>query len=424
MKDREATSEAMASPERGLEASDRDLAAVSGVAAEGLERPSPRRSPSRLRVGLNLIFLGDRAGGAGRYARELPGALLAAEPETELHVFVSRDAPQDLREEPWAQDVRWITVPVHLHGPPLHALAQLAGLPALALARRLDVLHSPANTGPVITPGLASAVSVLDMIWLHRAPEWEASPRVHRRMRARVRHCVRHADRVFAISHTAAEDLARTLGVRREKIEVTPLGVRPASGPPAAEAELRERLRLGAARVVLCVAQKRPYKNLHRLVRALPELDEDVVLVLPGSPTAYEGELRVLAGELGVAARVRFPDWLSEAELDGLYALSSAFVLPSLIEGFGLPVLEAMARGVPVACSNVSALPEVAGDAALLFDPERQEEVTAAVHRLLDDRAFARVLVERGRERVRECTWERTGVASLAGYRRAIAARG
>jgi glycosyltransferase involved in cell wall biosynthesis len=398
---------------------------VPAVSADSAETgaDSPSRPAPPLRVGLNLVFLGERAGGAGRYARELPGALLAAEPATKLHLFVSRDAPADLREEPWAQQVRWTTLPVGLGGPPLHALVELAALPALALAARLDVLHSPANTGPVRTLGIASVVSLLDTIWLQRAEEWEASRRVHRRMLKRVRHCVRYADRVFAISHAAAGDFERMLGLRPEKVDVTPLGVHPPRGKPVPEARMREQLCLGGARVLLCVAQKRPYKNLHRLLHALAELDEDVVLVLPGSPTAYERELRSLAEQLGVAARVRFPDWLSDPELDGLYALSSAFVLPSLIEGFGLPVLEAMVRGVPVACSSVSALPEVAGDAALLFDPERQEQVTGALRRLLEDRVLAAALVERGRARARESSWARTGVASLSGYRRAIAAR-
>lgn len=378
-----------------------------------------------MRVGLNMLFLGERAGGVGRYAMELPGALLAAEPDTEVHVFVSRDVPAHLREEPWAQSVRWVTLPVGLEGPPLHVPFQFAALPPLALARGLDVLHSPANTGPVITPGLASVVTLHDLIWLHRPAEWEASPRAHRVMRILVGHCVRHADRVLADSAASAADIEITLGVPRERIGVAPLGVRaPSAAVAASEGELRSRLQLEGARVVLCVAQKRPYKNLHRLIRALAEIEEQVVLVLPGSPTAYEAELRALAEELGVRTRVRFLDWLSDDELNGLYALASAFVLPSLIEGFGLPLLEAMARGVPVACSNVSALQEVAGGAALLFDPERQEEVTAAVRRLLEDGALAERLVARGRERVAAYTWKRTGEASLAGYRRAIAARG
>jgi glycosyltransferase involved in cell wall biosynthesis len=375
-----------------------------------------------LRVGLNLIFLGERAGGAGRYARALPGALLEAEANTEVHVFVSRDAPADLREEPWAGEVRFTPVPVSMHGPPLHVPAEYLLLPALAAARRLDVLHSPANTGPVRIPGVASVVSVLDLIWLHRPEEWEASPRVHRTMRRRVGHAVAGADRIFAISHAAAEDLTSTLGVERERIDVTPLGASlpPSSASPVEERALRAELELGDAPVVLCVAQKRPYKNLHRLVRALPSLEADVILVLAGAPTPYEQELRALADELGVIQRVRFPAWLSEAQLEGCYALCSLFVLPSLIEGFGLPVLEAMLRGVPVACSSTSSLPEVVGDAALTFDPGRQEEIDAAIRRLLEDRALAERLAVRGRERAARFTWKQTGVASLAGYRRAI----
>lgn len=385
-------------------------------------RPGAVDHRRALRVGLNLVFMGERSGGAGRYALELPGALLAAEPETEVHVFVSREAPQALREAPWAQAVRWVTLPVRPGRSLIHEPVQFAALPPLARMRRLDVLHSPANTGPVIAPGLASVISLLDLIWLHRGAEWEASVRAQRMMRLLVAHCVRHADGIFAISEAAAEDFVRTLGIDRQRIHVTPLGVHLRSAVPGtAEGELRERLDLGAARVLLCVAQKRPYKNLGRLVIALAELDEDVVLVLPGSQTPYESELRALAIKLGVAHRVRFPPWLSDQDLDGLYALADAFVLPSLIEGFGIPVLEAMAHGTPVACSRVSALSEVAGDAALLFDPERQEELTAAVRRLLGDRELARQLSARGLERAKQFSWRRTGAASLEGYRRALA---
>jgi len=382
------------------------------------------RSGSRpLRVGLNLVFLGERAGGAGRYAAELPGALLAAEPDTELHVFVSRDLPQQVRAAEWAESVRWVTLPVRVSGPPLHVAAQFAALPVLARARGLDVLHSPANTGPVFTPGVATVISLLDLIWLHHAGEWESSVTVQRRMGTLVRYCLRHVDRVFAISAAAADDFVATLGVPKERVDVTPLGVAAPAIAATPERELRARLGVRDKRVLLCVAQKRPYKNLHSLVRALPSLDADVALVLPGSHTDYEDELRALAAELGVLERLVLPDWLSDADLEGIYALSDAFVLPSLIEGFGIPVLEAMARGVPVACADVAALPEVAGGAALLFDPRDQGQVTDAAQRLLCDRDLAERLVALGHHRVAEFTWRRTGEASLAGYRRAIADR-
>lgn len=376
-----------------------------------------------LRIGLNLTFMGEHAGGVGRYALELPGALLDVDPRVELYVFVSRSAPRELRQAPWTSDVRWFQLPLRTHGSPPHLLVEYLGLPTLSAMCRLDVLHSVANGGPVITPGIASVVTLHDLIWLHRPYEWEPSERAHRAIRRVVSHAARHAHRLFAISNDAARDIAGRLHVSADRIIVTPPGVRlPPSSPPDT-AKVRAELALERARVVLCVAQKRPYKNLQSLVRALPALPEDVVLVLPGSETAHEAELRSLADSLGVTARLRLPGWLSEAALAQLYATAEVFVLPSLIEGFGLPVLEAMARGIPVACSNVSSLPEVAGDAALLFDPKRQEEITAAILKLLVDRSTAAQLVARGTERVKQFTWRRTAEASLGGYREAIAAR-
>jgi glycosyltransferase involved in cell wall biosynthesis len=383
----------------------------------------PAKSSRPLRIGLNLIFLQRASGGAGRYARELPAALLEVEPDTEILVFISRDAPQDVFEEPWAEAVRFVRCPVGLRDQRSHLVFQFAALPPLALARRLDVLHSPANIGPAVTPGVSSVISLLDVIWLRPPEDWGGSVEGQRSLRRIVEHDMRHAGRVFAISQAAAHDISAALGVASERIEVTPLGVRGSSATPASEAAVRVELELGDARVVLSIAQKHPYKNLTRLIRALPELDEDVVLVLPGFATAHETELRALALDLGVADRVRFPEWLSEATLAGLYSLSSVFALPTLVEGFGLPVLEAMVRGVPVACSNTPAVAEVAGDAALMFDPLSQEEITAAISRLLEDRALAARLVERGRARAAEFTWRRTAETTLAGYRRAMAAR-
>jgi glycosyltransferase involved in cell wall biosynthesis len=383
--------------------------------AENFERP--------LRVGLNLIFLQQASGGTGRYARELPGALLAVEPTSEIDVFVSRDAPEDLWEEPWAQSVRIVRCPISLRGDRAHLVFQYSALPLLAAARRLDVLHSLANLGPARTPGVASVVSLLDLIWMWPPEQWGGTAQGQRSLRRLVEHSVRHADGVFTISRAAATEIESELGVAAERIHVTPLGVRAPTVTPASATDVRAELELGERRVVLCVAQKQPYKNLHRLIRAVPALDRDVVLVLPGFATEHEHELSALAQELGVADRVRLPAWLSESSLAGLYALSSAFVLPSLVEGFGLPVLEAMLRDVPVACSNSSSLPEVAGDAALLFDPEDQAQVTQAIRRLLDDAALAAELVQRGRRRAAQYTWERAGAVTLDGYKQVLARR-
>ena len=143
------------------------------------------------------------------------------------------------------------------------------------------------------------------------------------------------------------------------------------------------------------------------------------LLVLPGYPTEHESDLRARAAAAGVAEDVRFLSWVSAEQLEGIWALAGAFVFPSLYEGFGLPVLEAMARGVPVACSNASSLPEVAGDAALLFDPHDETAIAAAIERLLGDLVFAEGLRARGRQRAREFTWERTARLTLDTYARA-----
>ncbi len=377
----------------------------------------------RLRVGVDLVPLGERAGGIGRYARALLGALAGAPEDVELHVFTGRDEPAGLRDEPWAQSVRWTQLPVRLSGPPLHLAATFAAIPSLALARRLDVLHGPANVVGVRVPRLASVVTLHDVIWRQVGHEWGPPEAVRAMERVPVR-AVRGADRVLTGSRAAAADIERELGVDPGRIDVAPYGVDvdPAARATA-EGELRARLELGAGPVVLCVAQKRPYKNHASLVRALPALGEDVRLVLPGAPTRYEAELLALATSLGVAGRLRLPAWLADEDLEGLYRLSACLVLPSRVEGFGLPVLEAMARGVPVACSDRASLPEVAGDAALLFDPDDQDAVTSAVRRLLTDRDLARALAARGHRRAATFTWERTARLTLDSWRRAAAAR-
>jgi glycosyltransferase involved in cell wall biosynthesis len=172
------------------------------------------------------------------------------------------------------------------------------------------------------------------------------------------------------------------------------------------------------------VSAKRPHKNLARLLQALAAIapERRPALVIPGYPTPYEATLREEAAGLGVADDVRLLDWVSPAELEGLYALADVFVFPSLHEGFGLPVLEAMRRGVPVACSDRSSLPEVAGDAALLFDPEDPRAIAAAIERLLGDAGEAARLRAAGIARAARFTWEATASATAASYERALAA--
>jgi glycosyltransferase involved in cell wall biosynthesis len=145
----------------------------------------------------------------------------------------------------------------------------------------------------------------------------------------------------------------------------------------------------------------------------------DAVCVMPGNPTPHERELRELARELGLERNIVFPDYVDASELEGLYALAGCFAFASINEGFGIPILEAMRRGVPVACARASALPEVAGDAARYFDPYDVADIGSALVELLADRALAHRLGALGRERQALFTWQRTAQGTLDSYARA-----
>jgi glycosyltransferase involved in cell wall biosynthesis len=232
---------------------------------------------------------------------------------------------------------------------------------------------------------------------------------------------VRRSNRVIVDSQSTKRDLVELLGTSAALIDVVPLGYGTARRSQATgERELRERLDLGERSVALSFSAKRPHKNLSALIGALGRIPAErrPVLVLPGYPTAHEADLRWRAREIGVHADVRFLDWLSSGDFEGLWGLADMFVYPSLYEGFGLPVLEAMARGVPVACSDASSLPEVAGNAALMFDPHDELAIAAALERLSSDPAEVGRLRARGLERVREFTWERTALRTLESYAR------
>jgi glycosyltransferase involved in cell wall biosynthesis len=242
-------------------------------------------------------------------------------------------------------------------------------------------------------------------------------------MRVLVPAAARRSDRVLADSQSTRDDLIQLLSVEPARIDVVPLGlgsVRRAD--PLPDTATRARFGLDARQVLLSLSAKRPHKNLAALIGALARIPAErrPLLVLPGYPTWHEAELRERAASAGVAGDVRFLGWVSGAELEGLWTIADVFVFPSLYEGFGLPVLEAMARGVPVACSNASSLPEVAGDAALLFDPRDESAIAGAVERLLGDPDEAGRLRARGRERARSFTWERTARLVLDSYARAL----
>lgn len=372
-------------------------------------------------IGLNLIFLvPGETGGMEVAARELIPALLAQAPaEMRFTAFINREAAA-ADDPPWGELLPTVTVPVNARNRVQWVLGEQALLPRLAAKAGVDLVHSLASTAP-LRGRFRRVVTVHDLIYA-RFPEAHSRLR-EKGMAVLVPQGARRSDRVIADSRSTRQDLIELLGIGPERIDVVPLGLGSLRRePPLSASETRARFDLGERQVVLSLSAKRPHKNLLALIDAFALIAsaERPVLVLPGYPTPHEAELREHSRALGLERDVRFAAWVSAEELEGLWAIARAFVFPSLYEGFGLPVLEAMARGVPVACSNASSLPEVAGDAALLFDPRQESQIAAALLRLLEDEQLRERLRTLGRKRTELFTWERAARLTLKSYARAL----
>jgi glycosyltransferase involved in cell wall biosynthesis len=372
-----------------------------------------------VRVGLNLLFLvPGETGGMETYARELLRALAAERPDIELVAFVNREA--HAAGGPWEDVANVIAVAVNGASRVDRVRGEQQHLPGLARRAGVDLVHSLASTAPARGP-FRRVVTIHDLHY--RLLEDAHFGLLGFGMRVLVPLAARRSDRVIVDSRDTGADVRRLLRVPAHRLDVIPLGIGlTAAVVPEPEAALRERHALGGRPVVLSVSAKRPHKNLERLLEALAAIPPErrPVVVIPGYPTPYEAQLRQRGHELGVLDDVRLLDWVSGAELEGLYALASVFAFPSLHEGFGLPVLEAMTRGVPVVCSDRSSLPEVAGEAALLFDPEDPAAIRAAIERVLGDAQEAARLRAAGVAQAARFTWEATARATARTYERAM----
>jgi glycosyltransferase involved in cell wall biosynthesis len=369
-------------------------------------------------VGLNLIFLVPREmSGLETYARELTTALLEQRADLRITAFVNREAAAD---GTWSKLVPTVTVPVYGRRRSAWVRGEQLLLPRQAHRVGVDVVHSLASTAP----GWGSfrrVVTIHDVIYrIHPdAHGWRSLA-----LRALIPLAARRSDRIIAPSHTTQRDLIRLLHVSPEKVDVVPNGI---GMPPAAqwppEEDVRRRYDLGTGPLLLTVSLKRPNKNLERLLDAfaLVPSERRPLLVLAGHATPYQARLEERAARLGVSAQTRFLDWVPGRDLEALYRAATAFVFPSLYEGFGLPVLEAMTRGVPVACSNRGALAEVADDAALLFDPEEPRSIADSIERLLADASERERLREAGFANAARFSWSATAAKTISTYEAALA---
>ena len=369
-----------------------------------------------MNFGLDLRPSLSRSTGAGAYILALAEGMPALAPNDRFYLF-SASLKERYPPRPWA--VNATLVDRHLPVQALNLAWNRFGGPGLDRLVRapLDLVHSP---HPLIVPGKRAKhlVTVHDLFFF-KNPDM-VTAEIRRDYVPLVREHVRRADGVVCGSEYTAGEIRRLLDVPDEKLAVTPYGVdavfRHTPTPEEVEAVLtRHGLPRGA---VLYVGNDDKRKNLPYLAMAYMGLSgrrrhlPPLVLVGPGSHWAQGGTIS--------GPQIRATGYLSVRDLRALMAASALLVLPSLEEGFGLPVAEAMTAGLPVVCSRGSALEEIAGDAAMLVDPKEPRSIAQGIERVLDDPIYSESLRRRGLERSVRFDWERTCQQTLDFYRKIL----
>ncbi len=330
-----------------------------------------------MRIALDATYaVGEELSGVGLYSREMLDGLAALRPEVRFEYWLRPHRffrAADLAARPNTRR-RLLAGPLGPRGAALyHGLNQR--LPAMRLR--------------------ATAVTFHDLFVMtgdYSTPEFRA------RFTAQAQDAARRADAIIAVSEFTKRQVVGLLGTPAARVRVVHHGARRLEFPNMAREP-----------VILHVGALQKRKNIARLVEAFEALDENWRLVLAGAGMAGFGAAEILdrIARSPAQARISMPGYITPAELAGWYARATVFAFPSLDEGFGMPLLEAMAAGTPMLASNRSALPEVAGDAALLVDPEDTAALTAALRQLTSDAELRADLARRGKARVQDFTWEK-----------------
>jgi len=381
-------------------------------------RIPPALAMTRLSIGVNAHLLsfapGYRRAGVSQYTEQMVRRFMGTLPRSNdaLTIFAGPAAPPN----GYVPDgVRWVPSRLPTGHAPGRILWEQIVAPMVSARAGLDVLFCPVNVVPLASP-VPSVVTVHDLAFLAYPEAFHAAKR--RYLTAMTRLSVRRARHIIAVSAHTRDDLVHHFGVRPERITVIPNAAderyRPADSPEGIT-------RFKAAnnlpdRFVLFVGTLEPRKNLRRLIEAFALLsgdDPDVKLVIVGASGWLTSDLAPLVQTRGLSNHIIFAGYVPDDDLPRWYQAATVFCYPSLYEGFGLPVLEAMGCGTPVVTSRTSSLPKVAGDAALLVDPPDVRGLANALQSVLADDARRRAMSEAGIARSHAYSWERTATATL-----------
>jgi glycosyltransferase involved in cell wall biosynthesis len=363
-----------------------------------------------MRIGIDANPMLGNSGGVGRHTHQLVRALLDLHEDIDLVCYLR---PGGLRcggdRVGWdgGPRLRWVE-------------SGRLMMPWRGTADGLDLYHG--TNFKMQTTGRYGAIMTLHDLWLDRHPEYSGKLLGQRTSSFRTRRRARRARKVITVSEFSAGEIQALYNISPERIVVIPNGVSSEFQETSERisSDLNRRMGLSTEGFILFVGGADPRKN-HRVLlgayAAGPSRLKKYSLVMAGSPSHRFGNIPATARALGLEDRVICPGILSVSDLRLLYCHAAVFVFPSLYEGFGMPVLEAMACGAPVIASDKTAVPEVAGDAAVLVNPDDPEELSRAMLRVLEDSALRESLKAKGRERVKRFTWQQAARRTLAVYR-------
>jgi glycosyltransferase involved in cell wall biosynthesis len=377
-----------------------------------------------MRIAIDYTAAIRQGAGIGQYVRGLVDAMLAQD-SNNSYTLLASGRPTKTRPFPVADNVRArnIFIPDRY----LNILWYRWRLPLYAtfFSGQVDIYHGPDFALPPLNGKLRKVVTVHDLAFLEH-PEY-AVPSLAAYLKKVVPEAVASADVVAAVSQTTGQALVDHLKTPREKITVIPNGVGPYFR------RITDPVLLGATRhkygikhpLVLGVGTLEPRKNHLGLVKAFAQAQKKkggpAMLALAGGRGWLYEETRQVVAELKLENKVRFLGRVSDLELITLYSLADVFAFPSFSEGFGIPLLEAMACGAPVITSNTSSLPEVVGDAALLVDPQDVKALGHAITRLLEDEQLREELRQKGYQRAGQYTWSAPASKMLSVYQKLYA---
>ena len=361
-----------------------------------------------MRIGVNALYLiPGGVGGTEIYLRCLLDALAQIDDRNQYVIFTNRETDPGIA--PPRPNFNVAPQPVRASCRPWRILWEQTGLPLAAGRHRLDVLFNPGFTAPVFCP--CPSVTVFHDLQHKRHPEnfrWFDLPFWWVLLWAAA-----HRSRsLIAVSEATRTDLLRYYRIPEGKIRVVPHGVEEQFFEIG-----RRRRQVAPEPYFLAVSTLHPHKNLDRLVRVFARFRQGrpgFRLVIAGMRGFFAEELeRVIAG-LDVGDAVRLTGWLPREELAELYLHAWAYVNPTLFEGFGMPVLEALAAGIPTACSSIEPVRSVADEAALLFDPQDDDALHDALVQLASDEPLRARLAEAGPLRAAQFSWRKSAEATLA----------